>query len=100
MTASTHIHSITQRHLLAMPTLAAILTCVGWIYFDKHSSSFFRFARELGKESRPRRVCNTLSETMIVHHSIDVQIFDKDRTKPIHNLSRLLMDEICALEID
>jgi hypothetical protein len=100
MTATTFIHSITERHLLTMTTTAAILTAVGWIDFDKLSASFCRFARELTKESTPRRVGNTLGEARLVHHSIDIQILNTDDAKSIDNLSRLLVNKIATLEID
>ena len=61
-----------------MSTGAARLTRIGRIDFDERSASFFRFARELGKECRPRGICNALGKTMIVNHAVDLQVFDTE----------------------
>src|SRR5450759_5196631 len=90
------IHALTQGHLLPMVAPAAILCRVGRIDFDEHSASFFRFARELVKELRPRRVTDALGQTMGVNHPIDVEIFDTDHPELIDDLSTLLMGEIVA----
>ncbi len=98
MTARTFIQATVKRHLLAMSALAAILTCIGWINCRVLSASIFCFARKLVGESRPCRVSNAFSETVIVHHPVDVQIFHTDDAELIDDFTRLLVREIVALE--
>src|SRR5260221_9343330 len=94
------ISTFTERHLLPMMTPAAILTRIGWIHFDSHSSSFFRFGEQLVKKTRPRSVCNALSKTMVMHHPVDCQIFYTDDTVAINNVTAFLMGEVVTPEAD
>lgn len=90
------IHTLTQRHLLPMSTLATRLTGIGGIDVDELVASFFRFACQLRKEHAPRRVTDRFRQTMIVGHAIDVQVFYADDAKLIHDVSAVLMGEVLA----
>src|SRR6266852_5722430 len=73
---------------------AAILARIGRIDFDKLSASFFRFARELAKECRPRGVCNTFGKTVIVEHTVYAEVFYTDDPVGIDDLATVLMGEV------
>ena len=92
------IGTLTQGHELPVVAPAAILRGVGRIDFDKLSASFFRFAGQLRKEGRPRGICNAFGQTMIMQHSLDLQIFHADHPKTVNNLPTLLMGEIVPFE--
>ena len=94
------IGSLRQRHGLPMVTPAAILRRVGRIDFDSSSASFFRFAEQLVKKSRPGGIGNALGKTMIVRHMIDTQIFNGNHVVAIDDLSAFLMGEIVSSEGD
>jgi hypothetical protein len=94
------IGSFRQRQLLPMMAPAAILRRIGRGDFDKHSASFFRFARELGKECRPRGICNALGKTMVVNHAAHLEVFCADDPVGIDNLTALLMGEVLSSEAD
>src|SRR6266851_2698545 len=95
-TARTSEYPDIKRHLLAMSTPAACLACIGGIDFDERSASFFRFARELGKECRPRGICNAFGKTMVVGHPGHLQVFDTDDPKLIDDLAAFLMGEVLS----
>ncbi len=99
-TARTIEYSFRQGHLLSMSTHAACLTRIGWIDFDKRSASFFRFARELTKEGRPRGIGNTFGETVVMHHAVHAQILDRYHAKSLDDGTRLLMGEVLSSEGD
>src|SRR5450755_170238 len=96
----TLVDPFTQGHLLPMVAPAAILTGVGRVDFDERSASFFRFARELVKELRPRRVTDAFCQTMVVNHPVDLEVFDADRPEAVNDLPTLLMGEVLAPERD
>src|SRR6266496_3868369 len=98
MTAGTIKYPNIQRYLLAMSTSAAGLTRVGRIDFDERSASFFRFARELGKEGRPRGICNTFRKTMVMGHAVDMQVFHADDPMYVDDLTTMLMGEVFSTE--
>ena len=83
-----------------MSTPAAGLTRIGRIDFDKRSASFFRFARELGKECRPRGICNAFGKTMIMNHPVDLQVFHTDDPETINDLPTFLMGEVLPSQAD
>src|SRR6266516_4988431 len=99
-TARTIEYSFRQGHLLSMSTHAACLTRIGWIDFDKRSASFFRFARELSKECRPRGICNAFGQTVIMNHSVDLQVFHTDDPETIYDLAAFLVGEVVSSEGD
>src|SRR5438093_1078122 len=94
ITAGTIEYPNSERHLLAMSTPAACLRRIGRIDFDERSASFCRFARELGKECRPRGICNAFGKTMIMRHPLNMQVFDTDDAETINDLTAVLMGEV------
>jgi hypothetical protein len=98
MTARTLKYTLRERHDLSMSTPAACLTRIGRVDFDELSASLFRFARQLSKECRPRGICNAFSETMVMDHTVDREVFHTDGPEAINDLSTFLMGEIIAPE--
>jgi len=94
MTAGTSEDPHIQGHLLPMSTDAACLTRIGRIDFDQLSASFFRFARELTKECRPRGICNAFGKTVVVNHAVHLEVFYTDDPIGIDNLTTILMGEV------
>ena len=92
------IHPFTQGHLLSMVAPATILTGIGWVDFDSRSSSFFRFGEQLVKKSRPCRVLNAFGKTMVMGHSIHLQVFDADDPVGIDNFAAFLVREVLPPE--
>ncbi len=90
------IGSFTQGHWLPMMTPATILGGVGWVHLDDVSASFFRFAREVLKELRPRRIRNAFCQAMIVEHPIDMQILNTDGPERVDDFTTVLVREIVA----
>ncbi len=99
-TAGTIEYPTREWHLLPVSTLAACLTRRGRIHSDKGSTSFFRFAGQLCKETRPRGIGNAFGKAMIVNHALDVQVFNGNEAIGIDNLSTDLMREIFPFEGD
>src|SRR5260370_35965947 len=87
---------VSLRHVLGMYTHAACPDSFGGIDFDERYASFFRFARELGKECRPRGICNAFGKTMVVGHPGHLQVFDTDDPKLIDDLAAFLMGEVLS----
>ncbi len=100
MTAWTSEYPHIERHFLPLSTPAAGLTCRGRIDFDERSASFCRFAGELGKECRPRGICNAFRETMIMGHAVDVEVFHRNHAKRVDNLTALLVGKVLPPEGD
>ena len=98
MAAGTAVGSLSERHRLPTMTPAAVLGRVGRVDFDHHSASFFRFAGELPKERRPRRVTDALGQTMVVKHPTHMQVFHADPPETVHDLAARLMGEVVASE--
>ncbi len=98
--AETMIGSLRQRHLLPMVTSAAILSGVGRIDSGERSASFFRFAGELSKELRPRRVTDAFCQTMVMDHPIDGQVFNTDHAEAVNDLPALLVSEVLTSKCD
>src|SRR6266567_1638234 len=94
MTAGTSEYPFRQRHVLAMPALAACLGCVGRVDFHQVPASFFRFARQLREKRRPRGICNALGQTMIVNHPLHMEVFDTDHPETVDDLPTVLMGEV------
>ncbi len=95
-TARTIEYPDRQGYFLPMSTLAARLRCVGRVDFDKRSASFFRFAGQLSKERRPGRVTYAFRKTMVMNHSVHVEILNTNEAKLIDNLARVLVCEVLA----
>jgi hypothetical protein len=98
MTAGTLEDPNIQGHLLPVSTGATCLTRIGRIDFGERSASFFRFARELGKECRPRGICNAFGQTMVVNHAVHLEVFYTDDPRGIDNLTTSLMGEVLSSE--
>src|SRR5450755_475542 len=98
MTAGTAVGSLPERHRLSMMTAATVLGRIGRVDFDHHSASFFRFAGELPKERRPRRVTDALGQTMGVKHPAHMQVFHTDHPEAVHDLAARLMGKVVASE--
>jgi len=92
------VDTLTGGHLLPMVTSAAILRGVGRIDSGERSASFFRFAGELSKELRPRRVTDAFCQTMITDHAIDGQVFNTDHAEAVNDLPALLVSEVLTTE--
>src|SRR6266567_1460042 len=93
------IHTLTQGHGLPMVAPAAILRRGGRVHFDKRSASFFRFARQSVKKSCPRCIVDALSQTMIMRHAVDMQIFHTDHPEVVDDLPAFLMGKIVTSEL-
>jgi len=100
MTARTSEDSEIQGHLLPMSTGATCLTRIGRVDFDVLSASFFRFARELTKECRPRGICNAFGKTMVMGHAVHRQVFYRNDSEVVNDLPAFLMREIVTPELD
>lgn len=62
--------------------------------------SFFRFVCSVVEELAPPSVAYALSQTMILDHASDIQIFDGDKPEAVYNVSGNLMMEIGTLISD
>src|SRR5258705_9592031 len=94
MTAGTIEYLFRQGHFFPMSTPAACLAGIGRIDFDERPASLFRFAGQLSKERRPRRIMNALGQTMVMGHAVDMQIFYTDDPVRIDDLPAFLMGEV------
>lgn len=94
------IGTFRQRHNLPMVTPTAILRCVGRIDFESSWASFFRFAEQLVKKSRPGGICNALGKTMVVGHAVHMQVFHGNDTVVIDDLAAFLVREVIPPESD
>ncbi len=71
-TAETGVHPLVQGHVLPVFAPDAIPTRVGRVDFRKLAPSFCRFGSKFAEKSRPRGVLNTLCQTMIIGHAVDM----------------------------
>ncbi len=94
MTAGTIEDANIKGHLLAMSTLAACLTRIGRIDSNVQSPSFFRFGVQLTEKGRPGGICNAFGKTMVVGHSVHMQVFDTDDPMCVDDLVAFLVREI------
>ena len=62
------------------------LTGAGRVYLDQFSPSFFRFVRELGKETAPSGVINRLGQHP-ASQSLDIQILDRNQVVVVDQLA-------------
>src|SRR5450759_4301173 len=79
---------------------AALLRCVGRVDFDERSASFFRFARELDKERRPRGICNAFGETVGMEHAVDMHVLNTDHAVRIDDRAAFLVGEVLPSPAD
>lgn len=71
----------------------------GRIYLNKHASGAFSLVRDHVQELRPSGIVNALGEHSACQ-TLDVQIFDRDQSVVVNDLSRLFVMEISALIAD
>jgi hypothetical protein len=67
---------------------------VGRINFEECPASFCRFAGQHIKKVRPGRVTDAFGKTVIVQHSVDREVFYRNKTKLVDNLSAVLMGKV------
>jgi hypothetical protein len=72
---------------------ATHLTRVARVDLPYTPSSLFRFVRCVLNKLTPRRVCNRLGETMILEHSLNVQLFKDDDVEAILIIFRALSEK-------
>lgn len=94
--AGAPIGSLRQRHLLPMAALAAILAGVGRVHGNELTTSICCFVRQKRAELRPRRVTDAFGKAVVMHHSVDIQVFHRDNLEPIDDLPTVLMCKIPA----
>jgi hypothetical protein len=97
-TTRASVGSKREGHLLAMVTPTTVLRSVGRVDLNSYSASFFRFAEQHTKESRPRRVTNAFSKAMVMYHPIDLQIFNRNEAVGVYDLSTGLVRKVGTLE--
>jgi hypothetical protein len=100
MTARTMEYPNIQGHLLSMSTGAARLARIGRIDSNVLSPSFFRFGVQLTEEGRPRGICNAFGKTMVVSHTVNVQILNGNDAERVHDLTAFLVRKILPPEGD
>ncbi len=93
-------YPVTKRQLIEKPvtTFTASLRSVGRVNSDESVESFFRFATQHTEKIRPDRIMDTFGKTMVMHHSIDVQIFNCYKAEGINNLTAVLVGKVIAFE--
>jgi hypothetical protein len=77
---------------------AAILRGIGRVDSHIGPTSFFRFARQLTEKCRPGCIMNTFCQTMGVRHPVHMEVFHTDDTKPINNVTAILVGEVLPFE--
>lgn len=99
LTAGTMIASLTQGHHLPMVAPATILGRIGRIDSYIMPASFFRFAGQFAEKSRPRGIMNAFRQTMIVGHTVHLQVFDADDPIRVDDLAAFLVGEVLPPEL-
>ena len=100
MTARTIEDPHSQGDLLPMSTAATCLARIGRIHSHIAPASFFRFAGQFAEKFRPRGISNALSQTMVMGHALDMQVFYRNDPKVMNNLAAFLMGEIIPSELN
>lgn len=80
-TTSADVLSYGERFTDPLTALAAILRCELRGDLQNLPASVFSFARQDQKEGAPRHIDNAFRQMVILDHSGDVQIFDRDHIK-------------------
>ena len=94
------IGPLRERHLLPMSTPATGLGGIGGVHSDQLTASFFRFARQLLQEGRPRHITDRFRQTMAVKHAVHVQVFHADDPELLDYFPALLMGEVLSAPRD
>ena len=87
-------YPLVERHLLSMSALTACLTGVCRVNFVELAASLFRFASQLTKELRPCCITDTLCQTMVMGHPVNVEVFHTDDPMLSHGMMAILMREV------
>lgn len=95
--ARTGVSALGKRFLLLVPTPTTILARVGGIDCHILTTSVCCFVRQAIGKSRPCRVLNGLSQTVVMYHSINGKILNRDYLKSVDYLPAFLVDKVMAL---
>lgn len=68
------MHALCQRFFLAMATPRTVLAGIGRVDRDKRSTGPCCLVQEQCRDLGPCRIVDTLSQTVVMHQSIDRQI--------------------------
>lgn len=93
-TAGALVHTFRQGFLLSVSALRTVLACVGWIDRYVLPTSICCFVRQVCSELRPGSILDALSETVIVHHLVDGQVFHGNDIEAVDDLAALLMRKV------
>src|SRR5258708_27846463 len=83
-----------------MAALRAILTGVGGVHRDIPPTGPCCLVREEVRELAPRRVMNTLSQTVVVRHPVDREVFNSNDIKRVHDMPAVPVGEVAATPCD
>ncbi len=81
---------------MTVTTLRTVLRGIGRIHPYQDPPGPFCLEGKVVSELRPSRIVDTLSQTTVMHHSIDRQVFYGDNSVSIYNLSAMLVGEVLA----
>lgn len=95
-TTRTAVDTLFQGHLLPVSALVAVLAGVRRVDLHELATGAFSLVRKEREELRPRRIHNAFRQTMIVNHSVRVNIFDIDHAEPIYDFTAFLMSKVTA----
>lgn len=73
------------------------LTCAGWVDFNDHARSLFRFRAQLIDKARPSCITDRLGDVVISHQALNVEILNRNESVLIHNLARFFVMKVAAL---
>jgi hypothetical protein len=76
--------------------VATGLAGIGRINFAECSASFSRFTEQHTKETRPGRVTDGFSQTRVMEHPVDLQVFNRNQTELVNNLAAVLVRKISS----
>lgn len=92
--------SITESLGYRKATVGALHGCASGVHRDRCTASFFRFAGQDTQELAPGSITDALSQTVIMHHASDVQVFKGDEIVPLDKFSSCLVSEVRPLPSD
>lgn len=99
-TTRTDIDTVGKSQFLPVSASVAVLGCIGRVNFHQIPTGAFSLVGEHGEEPGPGRVRNAFGQTMIMDHTVDVQIFNADGPVFIDDLTRFLMNEVIPPKTD
>jgi len=77
-----------------MSTARAVLRRIRGVHSDETPTGPCCLVGEKRCELSPRRILDALGETVVMHHPIDRQIFDRDQIKLVDEAAALLVGEV------